>query len=63
MCNELGTQNFCFAVNEEVELREDSKPDIIWAEDKMEVLVEGANDTVYEAIGIGDNYFAIFFQV
>lgn len=63
MCNELRTQDFCFAVNEEVELREDGKPDIVGAEDETEVLVKGADDAVYEAICIGDDCFAIPFEV
>ena len=63
MCNELRTQDFCFAVNEEVELREDGKPDIVGAEDEIEVLVKSADDAVYEAICIGDDCFAIPFQV
>jgi hypothetical protein len=46
VCNELRTQDFCFAVNEEVELREDGKPDIVGAEDEIEVLVKSADDAV-----------------
>jgi hypothetical protein len=53
--DEFGAQLLGVAGHVETELRRDCEPHIVWAKNEMQVLLEGAHDTIDEAVAVGHN--------